>query len=188
MVDRHWVFVRHGQSVANAEGWLSGWKDVALTEKGEQEALEAGRFLQDQPFARCLVSDLTRARQTARLVLGGRVLPVHVLPELRERRLGDFVGEKTAVLKADGRHAQFLAPWTIAPPNGESHQEAVGRVLACLRFWDVGGPTLVVGHGGWIRDLLALLDGIPVEEIGQRPPARNAHPEVRQILAWPTHT
>ena len=180
-----YIFLRHGQSVANAEGWLSGWEDVALTAAGEEEARIAGQELENHPIARVLVSDLRRAQRTAELALGGRRVPVHVLPELRERRMGVFMGESIARLREDGRFATFLAPWDARPPGGESHAEALRRVVAALKFWQAPGTTLVVGHGGWMRDLLARLEGVPPEEIGLRPPAKNAHPVWCQIRQWP---
>lgn len=154
-----WVFLRHGESVANAAGWLSGWEDVALTPRGEQQAVEAGRLLAGTPFGRCLTSDLSRAHRTATLALAGRSLPIHVLPELRERHMGVLQRQPWSEVKADGRHARWLAPWDVGPPGGESHAEAVGRALAALRRWEDGTPTLVVAHGSLLRGLLALLRG-----------------------------
>lgn len=174
-----WIFVRHGQSVANAEGWLSGWHDVALTDQGTQEAVRAGQQLSQQPIDRCLVSDLLRARQTFAAMLPflqNPAIPVHITGDLRERRMGELTHARTALLKEDGRFARFLALWTTAPLGGESHQSSARRVVACLRHWDVGGTVLVVGHGGWMRDILALMEGIAPEEIGSRPPTANAAP------------
>ena len=67
-----WIFVRHGQSVANAEGWLSGWEDVPLTSQGIEEARLAQKELEGEIFNRVLCSDLQRARHTAALILEGR--------------------------------------------------------------------------------------------------------------------
>ena len=39
------VFIRHGESVWNQENRFTGWTDVDLTEKGRQEAKEAGEKL-----------------------------------------------------------------------------------------------------------------------------------------------
>ena len=36
------ILLRHGQSVWNLENRFTGWTDVDLTEKGRQEAREAG--------------------------------------------------------------------------------------------------------------------------------------------------
>ena len=35
--------VRHGQSIWNHDSKFTGWTDIPLTEKGEQEARETGR-------------------------------------------------------------------------------------------------------------------------------------------------
>ena len=37
------VLQRHGESVWNKENKFTGWTDVGLTEKGRQEAVEAGK-------------------------------------------------------------------------------------------------------------------------------------------------
>ena len=42
---RRWIFLRHGESVANAEGWLSGQVDTPLTERGRDQARQAARDL-----------------------------------------------------------------------------------------------------------------------------------------------
>jgi bisphosphoglycerate-dependent phosphoglycerate mutase len=42
-----WIFVRHGQSVANREGWLAGHYDAPLTDQGEAEAIAARCVLVD---------------------------------------------------------------------------------------------------------------------------------------------
>jgi 2,3-bisphosphoglycerate-dependent phosphoglycerate mutase len=39
------LLLRHGQSTWNLENLFTGWTDVGLTEKGEEEAREAGRLL-----------------------------------------------------------------------------------------------------------------------------------------------
>jgi len=47
-MDRLLVLVRHGQSEWNLKNLFTGWKDPGLTEKGREEAIEAGRLsLQD---------------------------------------------------------------------------------------------------------------------------------------------
>ena len=44
------VLVRHGQSVWNLENKFTGWTDVELSEKGIEEAKEAGRILKEKGF------------------------------------------------------------------------------------------------------------------------------------------
>jgi broad specificity phosphatase PhoE len=174
-----WVFLRHGESVANADGWLSGWEDVPLTPRGEEQARAASLALAEVAIGRCLVSDLSRARHTAALVLGARRVPLHILPELRERHLGALQRASLAAVTADGSRARFLQPWSEGPPGGESRRAAVARALAVLRQWDDGTPTLVVGHGSVLRGVLAAFDRTPIAELHALPPTANAAPILR---------
>ena len=172
-----WTFLRHGESHANAGGWLSGWEDVPLTDLGRAQALAAGALLRASRFRRCLVSDLDRARETARLVLdaaGQGRCPLHILPELRERDMGVLQRQPWSEVRGDGRHARLLVPWDVGPPEGESHATVVARALAGLRSWDDGASTLVVTHGSLLRGLLATLRG---EALDARLSVGNAVPE-----------
>ena len=47
---RRVVFVRHGESLWNKQNRFTGWTDVPLTERGVQEAINAGRLLREQGF------------------------------------------------------------------------------------------------------------------------------------------
>jgi len=44
------VLLRHGESVWNKENRFTGWTDVDLSEKGLQEAGQAGQVLKEQGF------------------------------------------------------------------------------------------------------------------------------------------
>ena len=52
------VIFRHGQSVWNLENKFTGWVDVELTEKGVQEAKNAGEKLKPFQFDLAYASDL----------------------------------------------------------------------------------------------------------------------------------
>ncbi len=58
------VIFRHGQSVWNLENKFTGWVDVELTEKGIQEAKNAGEKLNSFHFDVAYASDLKRAQNT----------------------------------------------------------------------------------------------------------------------------
>lgn len=68
---RRLVLLRHGESVWNRERRFAGWSDVALSPRGIQEATRAGEWLAGQGcvFDRCFTSQLSRAIDTATLVL-----------------------------------------------------------------------------------------------------------------------
>jgi 2,3-bisphosphoglycerate-dependent phosphoglycerate mutase len=65
------VLLRHGESVWNKENRFTGWTDVPLSEKGIQEAKEAGRLLREggYTFDIAYTSVLKRAIKTLWIVL-----------------------------------------------------------------------------------------------------------------------
>lgn len=91
------VLIRHGQSQWNLENRFTGWKDVNLTEAGEDEAREGGRLLREQgyDFDVCYTSVLTRAIRTLWITLDEmdrRWLPVIKDWRLNERSYGGLQG------------------------------------------------------------------------------------------------
>ncbi len=166
MLSGRWLFVRHGESIANAEGWLAGHADVGLSERGRAQAQALVGRWPERPD-RIFVSDLQRARETASIALAGHAEPV-VSPRLRERHLGMWEGAYKAHLKEQGHWERLLA-WEQGPPGGEAQREVAIRMLGWLEEHDAVGVTAVIGHGTALRTVLGLLDGIPPDEIGWSP-------------------
>ena len=91
------VLLRHGESQWNKENRFAGWTDVDLSEKGVEEALEAGRVLkrEDFVFDVAYTSVLKRAIKTLWIVLEEMDLmwiPVHNSWRLNERHYGALQG------------------------------------------------------------------------------------------------
>ena len=65
------VLVRHGQSIWNLENRFTGWTDVDLSEKGINEAIEAGKVLKQKGyhFDLAFTSVLKRAENTLKYIL-----------------------------------------------------------------------------------------------------------------------
>lgn len=138
--------VRHGQTEANIQGWMSGWSETELTEVGIAQARAAGDALSDASIKKVLSSDLSRAHRTAKLVSqrarGGEVA---LVPELREWHFGRFEG------------APQTEMW--GPIFGELGISVSKSYLDAATFWDnmdllrergMGEPDLM--------DALAALD------------------------------
>lgn len=96
------VFLRHGESVWNAENRFTGWTDVDLSPRGEDEARTAGRLLAEEAASSGVdlqvvhTSVLTRAVRTANLALDAMErswLPVRRHWRLNERHYGDLQGK-----------------------------------------------------------------------------------------------
>ncbi|MBU3964666.1 2,3-diphosphoglycerate-dependent phosphoglycerate mutase [Patescibacteria group bacterium] len=91
------VLLRHGESVWNKENRFTGWTDVGLTEKGEQEAIEAGKILKQEEyfFDMAFTSVLKKATKTLEIVLaemGLENMPVEKSWRLNERHYGALQG------------------------------------------------------------------------------------------------
>jgi len=96
------ILVRHGQSQWNLENRFTGWWDVDLTGKGEDEARAAGRLLADTGMLPdiAFTSVQTRAIRTLHLALreAGRLW----IPESKDWRLNErHYGGLTGLNKAE---------------------------------------------------------------------------------------
>jgi 2,3-bisphosphoglycerate-dependent phosphoglycerate mutase len=107
------VLLRHGESVWNAENLFTGWMDVPLSEKGEQEARRGGELLRAAGLLPDVVhtSLLRRAISTANLALDAadrHWIPVRRDWRLNERHYGALQGKnKKQTLDAFGEE-QFM--------------------------------------------------------------------------------
>jgi len=125
------TFVRHGQSVWNAEGRFTGWTDVPLTALGREEAAAGGSALREHgaTFDIVFTSELSRAIDTAHILLehSGQQsdVPVHRHWRLNERHYGMLTGQLKADAVAEHGAAQvklWRHAYSIPPPRvAESH-------------------------------------------------------------------
>src|ERR1051325_9328218 len=87
----HLILVRHGETEWNRDQRVQGHLDVALSERGVEQAHRLARWLAEEALDAPYGSDLQRARVTAEILAGDR-LPVRLEPRLREGRFGAFGG------------------------------------------------------------------------------------------------
>ena len=91
------VLVRHGQSEWNLENKFTGWTDIELSEKGVEEAKEAGKALKEKGFKFdvAYTSALKRAQNTLKYILeemGEQNIPIKSSWRLNERHYGALQG------------------------------------------------------------------------------------------------
>lgn len=118
------VLLRHGESVWNKENRFTGWTDVDLTEKGVEEAKEAGKTLKDKGFTFDLAftSVLLRANKTLELALkemGLESIPVKKSWRLNERHYGALQGlnkSETAEKHGEDQVLIWRRSYDISPP------------------------------------------------------------------------
>ena len=63
------ILLRHGQSQWNQLNRFTGWVDISLTDKGIEEAIDAGKKIKDLPIDKVFTSTLIRAQMTATLAM-----------------------------------------------------------------------------------------------------------------------
>jgi 2,3-bisphosphoglycerate-dependent phosphoglycerate mutase len=125
------VLCRHGQSDWNLKNLFTGWTDVDLTEKGVQEAVDAGRTLSDldYQFDIAFTSVLKRAIRTLWIMLDelDRMwIPVIRDWRLNERHYGALQGlnkAETAARYGDEQVHIWRRSYAEPPPPLETDDE-----------------------------------------------------------------
>lgn len=107
------VLVRHGQSAWNESNQFTGWVDVPLTEKGIEEAKNAGRLLRQSEVLPDVVftSLLRRSIATAFYSLdqADRLwIPVERSWRLNERHYGALQGKNKTEIREEYGDEQFM--------------------------------------------------------------------------------
>ncbi len=118
------VLLRHGESVWNRENRFTGWTDVDLSERGRQEAQDAGQLLRDggYVFDLAFTSVLKRAIRTLWYSLDALDLmwiPVAKSWRLNERHYGALQGlnkAETAQQHGDAQVKIWRRSYDIPPP------------------------------------------------------------------------
>ncbi|MFM9014948.1 MAG: phosphoglyceromutase [Candidatus Nanopelagicus sp.] len=118
------ILLRHGESQWNAKNLFTGWVDVELSKKGEQEAARGGQLLKSANLLPDVLhtSLLKRAINTAEIALaaaGIASIPTKRSWRLNERHYGALQGkDKAETLKTYG--AEQFALWRrsfdVPPP------------------------------------------------------------------------
>lgn len=125
------VLLRHGESVWNKENLFTGWTDVDLSDKGRQEAAEAGRLMAAEglDFDICYTSYLKRAIHTLNLALeqmDREWLPVVKTWRLNERHYGALQGlnkSETAEKYGEDQVKIWRRSYDVRPPSLDPSDE-----------------------------------------------------------------
>lgn len=159
-------YVRHGQSTDNVYDIATGRNDVLLTEKGVQQAKDAGEALKDVKFEICYCSPLTRTKQTMKEILKFQKeeVPIVIEPRIIERDYGDFTGLRPHEINQEDYKNRYKFDYKMKSKGVESVEAICERAKG---FYDdiikkhSGKNVLVIAHGGFGRATLAYFNGIP---------------------------
>lgn len=169
--------VRHGKSEANEKGIISGHADFPLSDTGKVQAIERAKELKDIHFDAAFSSDLSRARETAELIIGERSLAISATQVLRERNQEgiqgssyDELGEELKRLLDEYNAMNYQERFSYKiVPGMESDEEVIVRFTNFLKktAQEYSGKTvLIVAHGNMMRTLLVHLGVGTHQELG----------------------
>jgi len=134
------------------------------------EGLEAAKRLYgcgDGEFT-LFASPLTRCRQTAECLSGGR-WPINILNDMKELDCGEWEGLNFQEIKE--RYADLFEArkddMSIPPAGGETYEHGAERAMGEIRsaLASTEGDLIIVAHAGINRAVLCTLMGIPMSRV-----------------------
>ncbi|MCW2921418.1 MAG: phosphoglycerate mutase [Thermoleophilia bacterium] len=160
--------IRHAQSTWNAAGRWQGQADPPLSADGVEQARALAADFPDVDVARMLVSDLTRARETAEPFAARFGLELEISQDLREIDVGSWSGRTREEIEAAEpgaleRYYLGESGWTGGETFGE-HEVRCATTAERISSLPTDGVVVVVTHGGTLRAILRTLLEIPHEE------------------------
>ena len=170
------VLVRHGESTSNLANVFTGWLDVPLSPRGEEEAHAVAEKLRGYHFDAAYSSDLIRAERTLDIIVARpawATIPVHHAAALRERMYGDLQGlnkAETALKYGQGQVDIWRRSYAVPPPGGESLQQTQARVVPFFEAeiapkLRAGQDILLVSHGNTLRGLRMYLEHLTPAQV-----------------------
>ncbi len=138
------VLIRHGESEWNKLNLFTGWTDVDLSDKGREEAKNAGRIMKEEgyDFDVCYTSYLKRAIHTLNIALDEMDrawLPVHKSWKLNERHYGALQGlnkSETAEKYGEEQVKIWRRSFDVKPPALEESDERSATKQEMYRNFD----------------------------------------------------
>lgn len=156
--------MRHGETDWNAQVRLQGCSDVPLNENGRRLAKVTGEALKDIKFDAVFSSPLSRAVETAKLVLGEQRVPIVTDHRIIEISFGEWEGRRSqkefGEIPQDMLYNFFHATEKyVAPPKGETFAQILERtkdfyeeLMQKKEF--ANSNILISSHGAAARALL----------------------------------
>ncbi len=170
------TFLRHGESVGNAEERFQGQSDFPLTEAGRIQARSlAKRWSMEQTkFDLALTSPLIRAKETAEIITSKLKVPLELDPIWMERDNGAMSGLTRDEIVRRFPEPDFRTPYDPFGESGEGDWELflrAGRAIYEL-LKRPPGKYLIVTHGGLLNKVMYAVLGIPVQANSNGPSFR----------------
>jgi broad specificity phosphatase PhoE len=161
------VFLRHGESVGNAEERFQGQSDYPLTETGRAQAQALARRWQQEGLQLdvALSSPLARARETTKIIAEALKIPIEIDPIWMERNAGEIAGLTREETIEKFPASDLRMPYDPFGESGEGDWELFLRAGTAVHqlLKRPPGKYLIVTHGGLLNKVMYAILGIPVQ-------------------------
>lgn len=184
------TFVRHGESIGNAENRFQGQADYPLSEKGRQQAhaLAEAWHRQGVTFDYVLSSPLGRARETAEIIAGRLGLPeIELDPIWLERDNGKRSGMTWEEVQKHYPDPAFVNPYDRIAETGEGDWALYlrgGQAVQGLLLRQPG-RYLVSSHGAILNMVFYAIMGIAPQPNFQGPRFRLENTSYSRFVYYP---
>ena len=166
------VIIRHGQSIANAQGVCLGHTDWDLTDLGREQARVAAEYLKDEKIDAIYSSDLIRAYNTALPHAKLRGMEIVTSKQLREIYLGAWECKSHEEMHRLYPE-EFTKGWRqnfglCQVPGGEHVQEAGSRLykeVCRIAAFHPDQTVLIASHAAAIRSFWGIVAKIAPEDL-----------------------
>jgi broad specificity phosphatase PhoE len=171
------IFARHGETEANLADQFQGRIDTPLTEKGQQQATNLGKFLLHVSIDEVILSPLPRVKATYDIATAKRVIPTSIDERLIEICYGDWEGVSRAeldqeILKQRNDHRfTYIYPGTYNNIPGESYaiqyELRMKSFLEDLVSQNSEKTFLIISHQGPLLSVKKFFSKLTDEETGK---------------------
>ncbi len=158
--------IRHGKTDWNARYKIQGRTDIPLNEEGRMMAASAREDVAKINFDLCYSSPLSRAYETAKILLEGTDTPIITDDRLLEMAFGEYEGNENVAKHPEiNLNLLFNDPENyVADRGAESFEELFGRTGAFMKELVLpkvyeGQNILIVGHGAMNCSIISGLYG-----------------------------
>jgi len=158
------VFLRHGESVGNAQSRWQGQSDYPLTEKGRAQATALAQRWKSEnvTFNFVISSPLGRAKETAEIVASTLGASVETDEIWLERAIGEMEGLTADEVRQKPR-PPYTTPFDSIGGDGEGDWALFLRAGQALHklLKRPAGSYLIVSHGGLLNQVMHAIAGLP---------------------------
>jgi broad specificity phosphatase PhoE len=152
------ILIRHGETDYSLEKRYCSFTDVALNDKGIEQAESLCQKLASEKIDRIYSSDSKRTKEFAKIVFNNR--PLEVVSELKEMNFGIFEGLTHEEIME--RYAEIYKKWLGDPfktaiPKGDTlidFKERIEKILKRIVSLNKDKTLAIVTHAGPIKIII----------------------------------